>query len=158
MQSNYILKGKLPHIDYLLLMLASLFVACLLLSCKPTEVISKEYLYVHDTVYRLDTTLVVKSDSIWMQTPCRDTVIFKETPRMVLKTIVKDNVVYVQAHCKEQQYYISKEIAARTIKHMKHDTKIVTKYRIPFYVWILFGIIAVPAVYGGFKIVTKYIL
>lgn len=152
MQPNHFLKGKLPPIDYLLLMLASLFVACLLLSCKPTEVIGKEYLYINDTVYRLDTTLVVKSDSIWMQTPCRDTVIYKETPRMVLKTIIKDNVVYVQAHCKEQRYHISKEIAARTIMHMKHDTKVVTKYRIPFYIWILFGIIAVPAIYGGFKL------
>lgn len=157
MQSNHILNAKLPPKDFILFAIASLLIAWLLTSCKTTQEFNKEYIYVHDTVYRLDTTLVIKSDSIWLKTPCRDTIIYKETPKMVLKTIVKDNIVYVEAKCKEQQYYISKEIAARSVTKLKHDKEIVTKYRIPFWIWIVLGIIALPAAYGGFRLASKFL-
>jgi len=151
------MNAKLPPKDYILMAIVCIFIALMLLSCKSTQAISKEYVYVHDTVYRLDTTLVVKSDSIFLKMPCRDTIIYKETPKMVLKTIVKDNIVYVEAKCKEQQYYISKEIAARSIRQLKYDKEIVTKSRIPFWIWIILGIIALPAAYGSFKLITKFI-
>lgn len=132
--------------------------AVMLFACKTPQLAGeKEIITIRDTIIRFDTIINIKADSIFFATPCRDTTIYIEKEKIQIKTIIKNGIVEVQAKCKEQNYRITKDVALRLINRYKESTYIKEKKYIPFLVWVLFGLIALPAGYGTFKIVTKFI-
>jgi len=140
----------------ILLLLFSAFI--LLYSCKCPQLAQQtEIITIRDTIVRIDTLIKVQADSIFLQTRCKDTTIYIEKERIKIKTIIKDGFVSVAAQCKEQNFRIVKDITLRMINKVKEKTFIKEKKYIPFWVWIAFGLISIPAVYGSIKIVTKLI-
>lgn len=130
----------------------------LLFACKTPKIAGeKEIITIRDTIIRFDTIINLKADSIFFSTTCKDTTIFIERERVQIKTIIKNGVVEVQAKCKEQNFRVTKDVALRLINRYKESTYIKEKKYIPFWVWIVFGLIALPAGYGTFKIITKFL-
>ena len=129
-----------------------------LYSCKcPQLAQEREIITIRDTIVRIDTLIKVQADSVFLSMPCRDTTIYIEKERIKIKTIIKDGIVHVAAKCKEQDFRVSKDVTLRMINRLKEQTFVKEKKYIPFWVWVLFGILSLPAGFGLYKIISKLI-
>lgn len=124
--------------------------------CKCPELASRvEHVYIRDTIVRIDTTLIVKSDTLITITPCNDTIIYVDKPIIKVITKIVNGVVTVTAICKEQHIRFAKDVAFRLVNKFTSEIREKKVKIIPFWIWIIIGLLAIPATYGTIKLVIK---